>query len=183
VTVYRAIKNAEVKPGQRVAIFGVGGLGHLAVQIAKEFGALVIAIDIADDKLEFARECGADITMNAATGEAVKEIRKMGGAHVAIVTSGAKAAYDSAFSAVRGNGTLMVVGMPAENLSFPAILMREVKIMASATGTREDLREVLEMAAAGKLRCKIETRALGEINEVFDEMRLGKITGRVVLRL
>jgi alcohol dehydrogenase, propanol-preferring len=181
VTVYRAIKNAEVKPGQRVAVFGVGGLGHLAVQIAKSFGAEVIAVDIADDKLEFARGLGADTVINAAGGDAVKQIRRLGGAHVAVVTSGAKAAYDSAFYAVRANGTLMVVGMPAEDLTFPAISMREVKIMASATGTREDLREVLDLAASGKLNCKVETRPLADVNEVLDQMRRTQITGRVVL--
>jgi propanol-preferring alcohol dehydrogenase len=183
VTVYRAIKNAEVKPGQRVAVFGVGGLGHLAVQIAKSFGAEVIAVDVSDDKLEFARSLGADKTINAVTGNAVKEIRELGGAHVAVVTSGAKAAYDSAFSSVRGNGALMVVGMPSEDLTFPAILMREVKVMASATGTRADLREVLEMAACGKVRCHVETRPLDQINDVFEEMRRGNIAGRIVLTM
>ncbi|HKP86592.1 MAG TPA: zinc-dependent alcohol dehydrogenase, partial [Blastocatellia bacterium] len=72
--------------------------------------------------------------------------------------------------------------MPAENLSFPAIMMREVKIMSSATGTREDLREILEMAAGGKVKCLIETRPVEEINEIFEEMRGAKITGRVVLK-
>ncbi|HEX8185875.1 MAG TPA: zinc-binding dehydrogenase, partial [Blastocatellia bacterium] len=168
-------------PGQRVAVFGIGGLGHLAVQIARSFGGEVIAVDISDDKLELARSLGASTALNAATEEVVKRIRKMGGAHVAVVTSGAKAAYDSAFYAVRSSGTLVVVGMPAEDLSFPAIMMREVTITSSATGTREDLREVLEMAAEGKLKCLIETRPLDEINEVFDQMRHAQITGRVVL--
>jgi propanol-preferring alcohol dehydrogenase len=182
VTVYHAIKKSGIKPGQRLAVFGVGGLGHLAVQIAKCFGAQVIAIDIADDKLEFASRLGADITINAAS-DVARQIRKMGGAHVAVVTSAAKAAYDAAFYAVRSSGTLMVVGMPAEDLSFPAIMMREISIMSSATGTREDLREVLELAAAGKVKCRVETRPLEQVNEVFDEMRRAKITGRVVLTM
>jgi len=183
VTVYHAIKKSGIKPRQRLAVFGIGGLGHLAVQIGKCFGAQVIAVDIAEDKLEFARRLGADITINAATEEVVKQIRKMGGAHVAVVTSAAKAAYDQAFYAVRSGGKLMVVGMPAEDLSFPAIMMREMSIMSSATGTREDMREVLELAAAGKLRCQVETRSLEQINEIFDEMRKGKITGRIVVTM
>jgi propanol-preferring alcohol dehydrogenase len=182
VTVYHAIKRSGIAPGQRLAVFGVGGLGHLAVQIAKCFGAEVIAIDIADDKLQLARNLGADITMNAAE-DVVKQLRKLGGAHVAVVTSAAKAAYDTAFYAVRSSGTLMVVGMPAEDLSFPAIMMREIRIMSSATGTREDLREVLELAAAGRLKCQVETRSLSQINDVFDEMRRAKINGRVVLTM
>ena len=183
VTVYRAIKNAGVQPGQRVAIFGIGGLGHLAVQIAKAFGAEVIAVDIADDKLEFARELGADHTLNGSTVDVVKQLRTMGGAHVSVVTSAAKAAYDQAFYATRSSGTLMVVGMPADDLTFPAIMMREVKIMSSATGTREDLREVLELAAEGKVRCRIETSSIERINEIFEQMRRAQITGRVVLAL
>jgi propanol-preferring alcohol dehydrogenase len=183
VTVYHAIKNAGVRPGQRVAVFGIGGLGHLAVQIAKNFGGEVIAVDIADDKLDLARSLGADVVINAEKEDAVKRIKKMGGAHVAVVTSAAKAAYDSAFYAVRASGTLVVVGMPSEDLSFPAIMMREVKITSSATGTREDLREVLEMAAEGKVKCLVETRPLEQINEIFEQMRRARITGRIVLTM
>jgi propanol-preferring alcohol dehydrogenase len=107
----------------------------------------------------------------------------MGGAHVAVVTSAAKKAYDMAFYAVRSSGTLMVVGMPAEDLSFPAIMMREIRIMSAATGTREDMREVLDLAAAGRIKCRVEIRALEQVNEVFEEMRGAMITGRVVLRM
>lgn len=183
VTVYRAVKLAEVGHGQRVAIVGIGGLGHLAVQIAKHYGAEVIAIDVADDKLELARKLGADVTINAASENAVKEMRGLGGMHKVIVTSAAKAAYDTALFGLRGNGKLMIVGMPADNISLPAILLREITVMASATGTREDLRELLDLAAAGKVRCKVETRRLEEINEIFDEMRQGKIPGRIVLKM
>jgi alcohol dehydrogenase, propanol-preferring len=183
VTVYHAIKSSGIKPRQRLAVFGVGGLGHLAVQIAKCFGAQVIAVDIADDKLEFAKRLGADVILNASNEDVVKEIRKLGGAHVAVVTSAAKKAYDMAFYAMRSSGTLMVVGMPAEDLSFPAIMMREIRIMSSATGTREDMREVLELAAAGRIKCQVETRKLEQVNEVFEDMRSGKITGRVVLTM
>jgi propanol-preferring alcohol dehydrogenase len=183
VTVYHAIKSSGIKPRQRLVVFGVGGLGHLAVQIARCFGAQVIAVDISDEKLEFARSLGAEITMNAASEDVVIQIRKMGGAHVAVVTSAAKRAYDTAFYAVRSGGTLMVVGMPAEDLSFPAIMMREIRIMASATGTREDMREVLDLAAAGRVKCQVETRRLEEVNEIFEQMRAAKITGRVVLKM
>jgi propanol-preferring alcohol dehydrogenase len=181
LTVYRAIKNAAIRPGDRVAVFGVGGLGHLAVQIACIFGGDVTAVDLSEEKLEFARSLGAKRTLNAASQNVVKEFRQMGGAHAAVVTSGAKMAYDTAFSSLRGTGTLVVVGMPAENLSFPAILMREIKIVASATGTREDLREVLALAAEGKIHCEVETRKLSQVNEVFDEMREARIRGRVVV--
>ena len=181
VTVYRAVKNAGVQPGQRVAIFGVGGLGHLAVQVAKTFGATVIAVDIATDKLELAKSLGAGQVVNAATEDVLKTLRGIGGVHAAIVTSSAKAAYTQAFYAVRAAGSLMVVGLPSEEISFPAILMREIKIRSVATGTRDDLRQTLNLAAAGKIRCMIETSGLDQVNEVLDQMRRGQIKGRVVI--
>ncbi|MEW6208949.1 MAG: alcohol dehydrogenase catalytic domain-containing protein [Acidobacteriota bacterium] len=181
VTVYRAIRKADIKPGQRVAVYGIGGLGHLAVQIAKAFGAEVIAVDVSDEKLELARSLGARKTINAATSDAAKELRSMGLAHVVVVTIGSKAAYTSAFYSVRAAGSLVVVGFPSEDISFPAIMMREMKILSAATGTRWDVAEVLEMAASGKIRCRVETRQLDEINQILDEMRQGRISGRVVL--
>jgi propanol-preferring alcohol dehydrogenase len=185
VTVYRAIKNAQVEPGWLGAVFGVGGLGHLAVQIAKSFGMELIAVDIADQKLEFARSLGADFTMNAASSDVVSELKRRGGVNLAVVTSASKAAYDSAFYSLRPGGTLVVVGLPAEPLSFPAlaIVAAEAKIIGSAVGTRQDLKEVLELAASGKLRCQIESYGLEHINEIFDIMRAAKLTGRAVLSL
>lgn len=185
VTVFRAIKKSNIQQGQRVAVFGIGGLGHLAVQIAKSFGAEVIAVDVSAEKLEFAKSLGAAHTINAATENTQKQIQSLGGAHLALVTSAAKAAYDSAFYSLRAGGTIAVIGLPAEPLTFPAIAMvaREARIIASAVGTREDLREVLALAAEGKLKCKIETRSLAQVNEVLNEMKAGKISGRVVLQL
>jgi len=183
VTVYRALKQACISRGQRLAIFGIGGLGHIAVQIARAWGAEITAIDVSDEKLALARSLGASETVNAASGDAVKELRRKGGFHVALVTSAAKTAYDSAFSCVRPTGTLLAVGLPAENICFPPILMaaREIRIRASAVGTRQDVREVLAMAAAGEVRCQTATRPLAHAGEVLDELRRGNVAGRVVL--
>lgn len=184
LTVYRALKNAGAGPGQRVAVFGVGGLGHLAVQIAKAWGAQVIGMDVDPAKLELARRFGADQTFNAASAEDVKALRKQGGVHVAVVTSAAKAAYDTAFRCLRPAGTLSVVGLPAEPLTFPALSLVgiEAKVIGSSVGTREDMRAVLDLAAAGRLRCLTESQPLDQVNQVFERMRRGQINGRVVLR-
>ncbi|HET9363486.1 MAG TPA: zinc-dependent alcohol dehydrogenase [Candidatus Angelobacter sp.] len=184
VTVYRAIKESQLQVGQRLAVFGVGGLGHLAIQIGKHLGAEITAIDVADDKLELATSLGAARTLNAASANVVKELRRAGSVHVALVTSGSKAAYDTAFPCVRPTGKLMVVGLPPE-ISFAPIMMaaKEIRVQASAVGTRQDLTEMLEMAAAGKLHCQVATRPLADVNAILDEMREGKISGRVVLTM
>ncbi len=183
VTVFRALKKAKVSPGQRLAVFGVGGLGHLAVQIGPVLGAEVTAIDISDEKLALAKSLGASTVLNAASTNVVKELRGKGGVHAALVASAARAAYETAFYCVRPTGTLLVVGLPAENICFPPILMAsgEVRIQASAVGTRQDVREVLALAAAGKIRCRVGTRPLSEANLALDLLRSGQVSGRIVL--
>jgi alcohol dehydrogenase, propanol-preferring len=183
VTVYRALKQAKTSHGQRLAIFGIGGLGHLAVQIGRAMGAEITAVDISEEKLALARSLGAAHAFHAASTDVVKGFREMGGVHAALVTSAAKAAYDMAFYSVRPSGTLLVVGLPAENICFPPILMaaREIRMQASAVGTREDLSEILAMAANGKVRCQVAARPLAEANEVLEQLRRGNISGRIVL--
>ena len=185
VTVHRALKEAKIRAGQRLAVFGVGGLGHIAVQIGRAAGAEVSAIDISEEKLALAKSLGATRTLNAAQTDVVKEVRRSGGVHVALVTSAAKSAYDIAFPCVRPTGTLLAVGLPAGDISFPAILMAagEVQIKASAVGTREDLREVLALGAAGKVCCQVTTRPLAAVQEVLGQLSRGEISGRVALRL
>src|ERR1700752_3516826 len=105
VTVYRALKRANILPGQRLAIFGIGGLGHLGVQFGRALGAEVVAIDISEEKLELARSFGASAAINAATTNVIRELRDRGGVQVALVTSAARASYDTAFYCLRPTGT------------------------------------------------------------------------------
>ncbi|HTB11235.1 MAG TPA: zinc-dependent alcohol dehydrogenase [Bryobacteraceae bacterium] len=185
VTVHRALKQANLRAGQRLAIFGVGGLGHIALQIARAAGAEVTAVDISEEKLALAKSLGAVRTLNAATNNVVKEVRGFGGVHVALVTSAAKSAYDMAFYCVRPTGTLLAVGLPANDISFPPILMAagEIQIKASAVGTREDLREILALGAAGTVYCQVMTRPFAEVQEVLGQLSRGEVSGRAVLRL
>jgi propanol-preferring alcohol dehydrogenase len=183
VTVFRALKQAKVLSGQRLAVFGVGGLGHLAVQIGRGLGAEVTAIDISDEKLALAKRLGVSTVLNAASTNVIKELHGKGGVHVALVASASRAAYETAFSCLRPTGTLLAVGLPAENICFPPILMAaaELRIQASAVGTRQDLREVLALAATGKIRCQVDTRPLSEANQALDQLREGRVSGRLVL--
>jgi propanol-preferring alcohol dehydrogenase len=184
LTVYRALRRAGVSAGQKVAVFGVGGLGHLAVQIARAWGAEVIALDLDPAKLALATRLGAAQALNAASADDIKALRKAGGVHVAVVTSAARAAYDTAVKLLRPDGVLSIVGLPSEPLTFNALTLVgiEARIIASSVGTREDLRAVLDMAARGELRCITELQPLDAVNAVFERMRRGQINGRVVLR-
>ena len=183
VTVHRALKQSRIAAGQRLAVFGVGGLGHLAVQIGRELGADVTAIDVSEEKLALAKSLGASRTLNAASDKVVQQLRSQGGVHVALVTSAAKAAYDMAFYCVRPTGVLLAVGLPAQDICFPPILMAagEIRIQASAVGTRQDLEEILAMGAAGKVHCEVATQPLSQANEVLEQLRRGKVSGRLVL--
>jgi len=185
LTVLRALTRSRLSRGQRLIIFGLGGLGHIAVQLGRELGAEVTAVDVQDDKLVLAKSLGAAKTFNAARDNVIKEMRAAGRAHVALVTSASKAAYDSAFYCVRPSGVLLVVGLPAQDLTFPAILMAggEIRIQASATGTRQDLREILALGAAGKVHCEVTPWPLAEANDAMEQLRRGQALGRVVLRM
>jgi propanol-preferring alcohol dehydrogenase len=185
LTVYHACKNAGIAAGQSVAVFGVGGLGHIAIQLAANAGAEVTAVDVSGAKLKLARTLGAKHTVNAGSASAVDELKRKGGPHVAVVTAPAKPAYDLAFRTLRRRGTLAAVGIPKEHLTFFAddLVVGQFRILGSAVGTRQDMREVLALAAAGKLRCEVETHPLEAINDIFERMTRGEIAGRAVLKL
>ncbi len=140
-------------------------------------------MDLSDDKLELARSLGADQTINGASTDAASQLAAQGGVHVAMVTAPSKAAYDLAFCSLRRRGTLAVVGLPKDGLTFLAgdLADGEFRIVGSAVGTRNDVRDTLELAAASRLRCYVETCRLEDINRVFDRMRRGEIAGRAVV--
>lgn len=185
VTVYRAVKNAGVQRGQRVAVFGMGGLGHIALQLALDAGAEVTAVEVSDEKLALARSLGAHHLFNSSRPDAAKALSESGGFHVAVVTAPSKPAYDLAFKALRRRGTLAVVGLPKEDLTFFAddLVVQEARIVGTAVGTRDDVRATLALAAAGRLRCHSEGYPLEAVNDIFERMRRGAISGRAVLAL
>jgi alcohol dehydrogenase, propanol-preferring len=115
VATYKAVKISDVRPSHLVAVFGIGGLGHLAVQYGKISGASLVAVSRRDDKLAMARELGADYTVNASERDPVEEIKKLGGADVAISAAHTAKAFEQAYRSLRRGGTLVFVGLPAEN--------------------------------------------------------------------
>lgn len=186
VTVYKGIKATDVRPGQWIVISGIGGLGHMAVQYAKAMGMNVVAVDIADEKLQFARQLGADLTVNALTEDPGERIqREIGGAHGVLVTAVSRKAFEQSLSMVRRGGTIAFNGLPPGEfpVSIFDVVLRGITLRGSIVGTRLDLQESLAFAGAGKVRAKIRVEPLEKINQVFAEMKEGKIEGRVVLTM
>lgn len=185
LTSYRALKISGARIGDTVAVWGVGGLGHYAVQIARACGARVVAVDIAPDKLELAQRFGADVAVDALREVPEKVIRSLGSAHVVLNLAPTAQAVGQCFEALRRGGTLVLVGLPPGNFTLPILgsVAKGIRVLTSAVGTRQDLREVLALAVGGKIKTVAETCRLEEINQVFERMREGKIVGRVVVEL
>ncbi|WP_417066706.1 alcohol dehydrogenase AdhP [Niveibacterium terrae] len=184
VTVYKALKMLDAKPGNWVAISGIGGLGHMAVQYAKAMGFHVIAVDVADDKSALALSLGADLAFNALKQDPVTEIHKLvGGAHGVLVTAVSRAAFSQALGMLRKRGTMTLVGLPPGDFALPIfdVVLNAKTVRGSIVGTRMDLREALAFAGEGKVASHIHMDRLDNINEIFAKMKEGKIDGRVVL--
>jgi alcohol dehydrogenase, propanol-preferring len=184
LTPYRALKVSGARVGDTVAVWGVGGLGHCAVQIARAMGTRVVAVDIDAAKLDLARQLGADLTVDVSREKPQEAFAALGGAHVVLNLAPSPQAVAESFRALRRGGTLVLVGLPSSDFTLPVrgTVAKGIRILTSAVGTRQDLREVLALAAAGKIRTVAETCRLEQINEVFERMRAGRISGRAVLR-
>ncbi len=190
VTTYRGIKRTQARPGQWLAVIGIGGLGHIAVQYAKAMGLRVAAVDIDPKKLALAQKLGAEIAIDAREGNPVSAVRKAlgGGAHGAVVAAVATKAFEQSIGMLRPGGTVVFLGLPggkADELraSIAAISGRELSIRGSSVGTRLDLDEAVAFALRGAVAAETATAPLGEANQVLDRMRQGEIVGRVVLKI
>lgn len=187
VTTYKAIKVSGVKPGDWQVIFGAGGLGNLAIQYAKNFfGAKVIAVDINQDKLDLAKKIGADVIINSGEVNPIDEIKKITGglgAQSAVVCAVARIAFEQAVASLKPMGKMVAVALPNTEmtLSVPTVVFDGVEVAGSLVGTRLDLAEAFQFGAEGKVKPIVATRKLEEINEIIDEMKAGKIEGRMVI--
>ncbi|HDF6352591.1 TPA: alcohol dehydrogenase catalytic domain-containing protein [Staphylococcus aureus] len=188
VTADYAVKVSNVKPGQWLGVFGIGGLGNLALQYAKNvMGAKIVAFDINDDKLAFAKELGADAIINSKDVDPVAEVMKLTdnkGLDATVVTSVAKTPFNQAVDVVKAGARVVAVGLPVDkmNLDIPRLVLDGIEVVGSLVGTRQDLREAFEFAAENKVTPKVQLRKLEEINDIFEEMENGTITGRMVIK-
>jgi propanol-preferring alcohol dehydrogenase len=185
VTTYKAIKVAGVAPAETVAVFGIGGLGHLALQYARIAGGFVIAVDVQDDKLAMARELGADEVVNAATTDPVEAILALGGADVAVALAASPRSFDQAYRSLRRGGRLVCVALPADGtMALPIFdtVLSGRSVIGSIVGTRNDLADVFALHAAGRTTVITVERKLEEVNEAMADVLSGQIPARVVFR-
>ncbi len=185
LTSYKGIKEASVRPGQWIAISGVGGLGHLAVQYAKAMGLRVCAVDIDDGKLAHATRLGADAVVNALKGEAVESVKEAtgGGAHGVLITAPSLSAFTQGVGMTRKHGTCVLVGLPPGEFPIPLfdVVANCITVRGSFVGNRQDMAEALAFAAQGKVRADIELQPLSAINQVFERLEHGDVPSRVVI--
>jgi len=187
VTTYKGLRETDARAGEWVAISGIGGLGHVAVQYAKAMGLLVVAVDIDAGKLALARELGADATVDAGAVDAVEQVRKLtgGGAHGVLVTAPSRPAFGQSIAMARRKGTVSLVGLPPGDFPTPIfdVVLKRITIRGSIVGTRRDLDEAIAFAADGKIRTQVSREPLEAVNDVFARLAAGIVHGRVVLAL
>ncbi|ARP68620.1 zinc-dependent alcohol dehydrogenase [Streptomyces pluripotens] len=186
VTTYKALKVAGVRPAQLVAVSGIGGLGHLAVQYAKIAGASVAAIDVTDEKLELAAELGADLVIDARKDDVGRVLKDHGGAHAAIALAVDDAAFAAVNSGLRRGGKLVMVALPAHGtvrLPIFETVLNGTSVIGSIVGTRQDLAEVFQLHAAGRTRVVHEIRPLRSVNESISDVLRGQVRARIVFDL
>jgi propanol-preferring alcohol dehydrogenase len=176
-----------IQPGRSVAIIGAaGGLGHYAVQIAKAFGYKVVGVDLGADRLKFVESLGAEIAVDANDAAEVVE-RELGGVDASIVFSARMAGFDLGLKLLRKGGLFVAVGLPATSegnleLNPFEFFFKDPTLIYSAVGNVQDMRELVEMAAAGQVKSHIgRAGALSELGAIFDELEAGQYVGRAVV--
>lgn len=181
-TVASGFHNAEPKPGETVAVFGIGGLGHLAIQYAKAKGCKVFAITEHEEKKKLAKECGADDVF--IMGEkGIKEIQEAGGIDILLHTGNSSEAITKLLDVVNPEGRVVIMGVsPKPFQASPLQLVtKQLKIIGSMQNKRADLYDILQLAAVGKVVPKIEVYKFQEINDVIKRLEEGKVRFRAVI--
>jgi propanol-preferring alcohol dehydrogenase len=185
ITTYKGVKETGARPGEWIAISGVGGLGHLAVQFAKVMGLRVCAVDVDDGKLAHAKRLGAELLINAKTDDPGAAVKKGtdGGAHGVLITAPSLGAFKQGVGMTRRRGTCVLVGLPPGDFPVPLfdVVANCITIRGSFVGTRQDMAESLAFAAEGKVKADIEQQPLSAINQIFERLQRGDVASRVVL--
>ena len=181
ITVYAALRNGGIEPGQRVAVIGIGGLGHLAISIAAVLGAEVYAVTNSPDKVEVARERGAVWAGDAAA--AAEELAGRGGANIVLNTANVLDPVGTLLPGIARQGAIVLAAADGDVLPVPPgmFIGLQLRVIGSFFGSRDDLRDVLELAVRHEIRPQIETHQLDEVNTVHARLRANEIRFRAVL--
>ena len=184
-TPYKGCRLAGLREGELVTVWGVGGLGMNAIQVAKAFGARVVAVDIIDWKLEEAERAGADHVVNPEKEDPVEYIKGLGGADVALttLTTYTMKPFEQAYESLKDGGRLVLIGLPPGKLALPVIdwVLREIKVVGSLAFTRYDISESLRLLAEGKVKPRVTKFKFEEINEALEKLKKGEVMGRAIL--
>jgi propanol-preferring alcohol dehydrogenase len=187
VTTYKAVKSSGARSSDLVAVFGAGGLGHLAIQYARITGASVVAVDVNEERLATARDLGAEHVIHAGEQDAAAALQALGGADVAVSTAVSPSAFESALGGLARGGRLICVGLPADNgMTVPIFetVLGGLSIAGSIVGTHHDLEEVFALHARGLTRVISEERSLDDVNEAIEDVLDGSAhTPRLVFRM
>ncbi len=184
VTVYKGLKETEARPGEWVAVVGIGGLGHLAIGYAKAMGLHVAAVDVTEDKVQIAEALGADIVINASRRDPVEALqREAGGMHGVLVTAVSTEAFGQAIGMMRRKGTMVLAGLPPGDFPTPIfdVVLKRLTIRGSIVGTRADLAEALDFASDGRVHAHVHPARLEDVNDVVAQLKSGTVDGRIVL--
>jgi alcohol dehydrogenase, propanol-preferring len=184
-TAYHAVNSTGLAGGEWLAIFGIGGLGQLGIQFARLAGFRVAAIDVVAEKLAIAKTLGAGLTIDAATENPARALRKaIGGAHAAISFVASAGAIRGAFNGLRRGATLVLVGLETESIELPLveIVLKAIRVQGSFLGRQEELQKIFALASEGKIHLETEACALEDLPKMMERMETGQLRGRAVVR-
>ena len=184
VAAYSAVRKARLEPGELAVIFGAGGLGTYAIQLAMNHGARVAVVDVSDEKLDHARRMGAELAIRA-DDDVPRAVQAIGGANACFNFAPVAASWRQMIQAAAPRARLVLISLPAEALSFDAaeIIERGLQVIGSADGTRQELRQIMDLAATDRVRSVVTRVPLRDINEAFQRLAWGRVRGRQVIEI
>lgn len=185
ITVFNSMRNSGTRAGDLVAVQGIGGLGHLGVQFARQMGFQTVAIGRGSDKEALAKKLGAHAYIDSGATDAAAELKKLGGARLILATAPDAKSISGIVGGLAGNGKLLVVGVPFEPISVSVmqIVGRKNAIQGWPSGSSIDSEDTLRFSPLSGVRPMIEKYPLSKVNEAFEQMSSGRVRFRVVLTM
>lgn len=182
VTTYNALRNAGGRPGDTVAVQGIGGLGHLGIQFARQMGFRTVAVSSGSDKEELARQLGAHDYVDTKKVDAAEGLQKLGGADIVLATAPYADAIASTVNGLKPRGKLVIVAAPHEPMQVHAFALLSGRTIAGwPSGSSVDSEDTLRFAALTGVKTRIERFGLGDANAAYDKMMANKVRFRAVL--